>query len=55
MEGLRQDDAPEIPILLLGDAGVGKSTFLSYVFRRHLLLALYHYSVHYQKWMADDD
>jgi hypothetical protein len=25
------EDAPEIPILLLGDAGVGKSTFLSYV------------------------
>jgi predicted ATP-dependent serine protease len=24
-------DAPEIPILLLGDPGVGKSTFLSYV------------------------
>lgn len=25
------DNPPEIPILLLGDAGVGKSTFLSYV------------------------
>lgn len=25
-------DAPEVPILLLGDAEVGKSTFLSYVF-----------------------
>ncbi|KAK0948606.1 hypothetical protein LTR29_000238 [Friedmanniomyces endolithicus] len=25
------DDPPEIPILLLGDSGVGKSTFLSYV------------------------
>lgn len=24
-------DAPEVPILLLGDPGVGKSTFLSYV------------------------
>lgn len=24
-------DVPEVPILLLGDAGVGKSTFLSYV------------------------
>lgn len=25
------NDPPEIAILLLGDAGVGKSTFLSYV------------------------
>lgn len=24
-------DAPVVPVLLLGDAGVGKSTFLSYV------------------------
>lgn len=24
-------DIPSVPILLLGDAGVGKSTFLSYV------------------------
>jgi len=37
------DSPPEIPILLLGDAGVGKSTFLSYVSHglhtaRHTLL-----------------
>ena len=33
------DDPPEVPILLLGDSGVGKSTFLSYV-PHHLAISI---------------